>query len=44
MELSGKEQVPGMGILAATIFHLVAVCSCLHVIIILSEMCTLAFP
>lgn len=38
------EQVPRMGILAAMIFHLVAVCSCLYVIIILCEMCTLAFP
>lgn len=38
------ELVPEMGILAAMIFHLVAMCSCLYIIIILPEMCTLAFP
>lgn len=38
------EQVPRMGIFAAMIFHLAAVCSCLSVIIILSETRTLTFP
>lgn len=38
------EQVPRMGIFTAMIFHLAAVCSCLGVIIILSETCILAFP
>lgn len=38
------EQVPRMGILAAMIFHLAAVCACLGVIIMLSETCALAFP
>ena len=38
------EQVTGTGISAAMIFHIVAMCLCLFIVILLSEMCALAFP